>query len=117
MKFQFKNNQGNVISINEIDAIAAAFWGQEVDPKYYAQPKVGMCQNWLDIIGWAIALYPEKNSELCMDTVAAYMLFTQSKWGGDKFSTEYFKEWVDTLDPYIQLCRHLQDQGMVAISL
>ena len=117
MKFQLKYKNADVININEIDAIAASFWGQEVDPKEYAQPKVGMPQNWFDIIGWAIALYPEKNIELEMDTVASYMLFTQSKWGGDKFSTDYFKEWADILNPYIQLCRHFQEKGIVAISL
>ncbi len=55
MGFQILNNQGEPIPIKELDKEAAAFWGQTVDEKYYAEPKGGFFMNWFDHIGREIS--------------------------------------------------------------
>ena len=75
--FRILNANGEALTMGELDAEAAAFWGKEVDPKYYANPfpdkvadegaslseKIRIQSenarnngsNWFDIIGWNIA--------------------------------------------------------------
>jgi hypothetical protein len=52
--FRIKDNKGAYVSINDIDVIAAKFWGVEVSNQRYASPKDKQT-NWLDMIGYAIA--------------------------------------------------------------
>lgn len=68
-EFQILDAEGKAIAIKVLDAEAAAFWGKEVDTKYYADPEPpqkegesnldylrrSMSANWFDIIGYAIA--------------------------------------------------------------
>jgi hypothetical protein len=52
--FRIKDKDDAYISINDIDAIAAKFWGVEVSKQKYACPKQAQT-NWFDMIGYAIA--------------------------------------------------------------
>ena len=60
MKFQIIGSDGIPLTLMELDAQAAAFWNQEIDSKYYAQPKSNSLGNWFDNIGWGIAHHPHK---------------------------------------------------------
>lgn len=55
--FQFKQND-RILSLGEMDAIVAKFWGKEVDSEEYAYPGEGTwymhMHNWFDILGHAI---------------------------------------------------------------
>lgn len=63
--FQILDKEGQPVSINKIDEIAAKFWKQEPHPKSYAVPKPPsefkdevsffFQSNWFDAIGWNIA--------------------------------------------------------------
>lgn len=75
--FRILDANGEALTMGELDAEAAAFWGKEVDPKNYANPfpnkvadegaslseKIRIQfenarnngSNWFDIIGWNIA--------------------------------------------------------------
>lgn len=78
--FQIHNSEGVAIPIRTLDEEAAALWGKEVDPKWYANPTppfvnssnlegralalakvkhdIGQWVNWYDAIGFKIA-HPE----------------------------------------------------------
>ena len=43
-----------ILTLQEVDTIAANFWGVEVDNKYYAAPSSWGTMNWFDVLGMAI---------------------------------------------------------------
>ena len=129
--FQFKNSETNYIyTINEIDEIAAKFWGKEVHPKFYATPKGG--PNWFDVLGRAIedlqyfhrkeldgSLYyhracsvNNKDAEFKMNEVASMILCNLTRWNN---SAEEFTTDVEYLKPYIELCFHLHSLGIIGV--
>jgi hypothetical protein len=65
MAFQILDKDNNPISIAQLDAEAAAFWGKEVHPRYYVSPPQKgesefiimtreLTSNWFDTIGYNI---------------------------------------------------------------
>lgn len=55
MGFQILNKDNQALTIKELDAEAAAFWGNAVDEKFYATPdSEGFWGNWFDMIGYKI---------------------------------------------------------------
>lgn len=94
--FQILNENGQALTLNELDAQAAAFWGKEIDPKEYANPTpefvnnnnlegeelmrakmkhaFNQMNNWKDAIGWYIAEYkgiPHPESMTWFDVIHA----------------------------------------------
>lgn len=129
--FQFKNSETNYIyTLNEIDEIAAKFWGKEAHPKYYAAPQDGA--NWFDVLGKAIenlqyfhrkeadgSLYyhracsaGNKDAEFEMNEVAPMILCNLTRWNN---SAEEFATDVEYLKPYIELCFHLKSLNIVGV--
>lgn len=131
MAFQFKNKETKQIYyLNEIDEIAAKFWGKEVHPKYYAAPKGGA--NWFDVLGRAIedlqyfhrkeldgSLYyhracspKNRDAEFEMNEVAPMILCNLTRWNksAEEFSTD-----VEYLKPYVELCFHLHSLGIIGV--
>lgn len=129
--FQFKNSETNhIYTLNEIDEIAAKFWGKEVHPKFYAAPKGGA--NWFDVLGRAIedlqyfhykkadgSLYyhracsvGNKDAEFEMNEVAPMILCNLTRWNN---SAEEFATDVEYLKPYVELCFHLHSLRIVGV--
>lgn len=126
MSFQFKNiESGYIYKINEIDEIAAKFWGKDVHPKEYAYPGKGDAwvhnPNWFDIIGIAIenCQYMKTkwgnnpNNEWDMDKVASMILFQNTLYA---CSTAEKIKMVEFLRPYIDLCYHLMSLKITGIA-
>lgn len=132
MAFQFKNKVTNEIYyINDIDEIAAKFWGKEVHSVHYATPPQGGV-NWFDMLGRAIenlqyfhrkeadgSLYyhracsvDNKSAEFEMNEVAPMILCNLTRWckTAEEFATD-----EAILKPYIELCFHLQDLGIIGV--
>jgi hypothetical protein len=129
MGFQFKNiNTGYLYSINEIDEIAAKFWGVEVDPKYYACPNEWASMNWFDCIGHGIEdlqyIYTldmngkkkyhhgiNGEPEFKMIKVISMVLFESTAWGS--FKSIDHAPYI--YQPFIKLCEHLDELGIVGV--
>lgn len=119
MAFQLKNKEtGYIYAINEIDEIAAKFWGVEVSTKYYAEPKTYK-QNWFDIIGWSInqidCKHLDKNN-LSMSEIASFMMYQQSRFS-DEIDVDHFIEWANWLKPYFDLCEYFKQLNIVGVQL
>lgn len=131
MAFQFKNKETKqTYLINEIDEIAAKFWGKEVHPKHYAEPKSGA--NWFDVLGRAIenlqyfnrreadgSLYyyracsgANKTAEFDMSEVASMILCNLTRWNN---TAEEFNADVEYLKPYVELCFHLKSLDIIGV--
>ncbi len=131
MAFQFKNKETNrIYYLNEIDEIAAKFWGKEVHPSLYAAPKGGA--NWFDVLGRAIenlqyfhrkeadgrlyyhrACSPEnRDAEFEMNEVAPMILCNLTRWNK---SAEEFATDVAYLQPYVELCFHMHNLGIIGV--
>lgn len=131
MAFQFKNKETKkTYYLNEIDEIAAKFWGKEVHPKYYAAPKGGA--NWFDVLGRAIedlqyfhrkeldgSLYyhracspKHRDAEFEMNEVAPMILCNLTRWNN---TAEEFNNDVEFLKPYVELCFHLHSLGIIGV--
>lgn len=129
--FQFKNKETQKIYyLNEIDAIAAEFWGIEVHPKRYAAPKGGC--GWFDVLGRAIedlqyfhrknedgSLYYHRScsannryAEFEMSEVAPMILCNFTRWNN---TIEDFASDVKCLQPYVELCFHLHNMGIIGV--
>jgi hypothetical protein len=132
--FQFKNQENNQLYyINEIDEIAAKFWGKDVHPRHYATPAQGGA-NWFDVLGRAIedlqyfhrknedgSLYyyracsaENKVAEFDMAEVAPMILCNLTRWNktAEEFATD-----VDILKPYVELCFHLKSLNIIGVGL
>lgn len=131
--FQFKQNDC-ILTLNEMDAIVAEFWGKEVHPKQYAYPGEGhgYCHapNWFDILGHAIedAQYfrtknedgsysyhkagYDKNPEFRMDYLVSVILHNATVFPG---STDEVYDMLDFMKPYVELCFHLKKLGIFGI--
>lgn len=119
MAFQLKNKEtGHIYTINEIDEMAAQFWGVEVDSKYYAEPK-GYSQNWFDMIGWAIDQIDCKvldKNNLSMSEIASFMMYQQSRFSND-INVDHFITWANWLKPYFELCEHFKQLNIIGVQL
>lgn len=117
MGFKILNAEGQAIEIKELDKEAAAFWGKEVDEKWYADPttprKEGESQadyyrrqrtNWFDCIGYAIH-NPATNWTSGWRNVANTLLSTMS--------TDFIGKSEDNQLPILQLreCREIDENG------
>jgi hypothetical protein len=132
MAFQFKNKETKTIYyLNEIDEIAANFWGKEIHPKFYATPSQGGA-NWFDVLGRAIenlqyfhrkeaddSLYyhracsaDNRAAEFEMNEVAPMILCNLTRW--NKNAEEFISD-VDILKPYVELCFHLHSLGIIGV--
>jgi hypothetical protein len=130
--FLFKNSETKrTYSLNEIDEIAANFWGKEVHPKMYACPGEDIIINWFDMLGHPIedlqyftsvdsdgktiysrAITPHE-PVFDMQEVASFMLYDNARYAlknGDRtlFIANYLK-------PYIELCFHLKSLNIVGV--
>lgn len=129
MAFQFMNLQTKQIyTLNEVDTIAAKFWGKEVHPKYYASPYEGHCSpNWFDTIGHAVedlqyfksvsgyyhrSLNGGTRAEFDMREVAALILNQVSRFDN---STEEIEETLKGLKPFLDLCYHLKSLDIIGV--
>lgn len=132
MAFQFKNKETKQIYyLNDIDAIAAKFWGKDVHPKHYATPAQGGA-NWFDVLGRAIedlqyfhrkeedgSLYYLRScsagnrvAEFDMDEVAPMILCQLTRWNHN--AEEVYTD-VEILKPYVELCFHLKSLNIIGV--
>lgn len=132
--FQFKNKEtGYVYTLNEVDEIAAKFWGKEVRSVQYATPKGPNPGNWFDILGACIEelqYFVSKDakgkqvflrsidggtaSSFDFSEVAAMIL---GKWTRYNTTAEQVFQDMEALKPYIELCFHLRTLGIIGIGL
>jgi hypothetical protein len=136
MGFQFKNiESGKIYTLNEIDAIAADFWGKEVHPKKYAYPdeplEYGIHKpNWFDTLGHPIEdlqffvykdeenrlIYKrsktQREAEFDMVEVASLLLNDATRYSK---SVESMYKTLEFIKPYIELCYHLKSLNIVGI--
>lgn len=135
MGFQFKNIKTNYIyTINEIDEIAAKFWGKAVHPREYAYPgePEGLIHlpNWFDMLGHPIEdlqfftykddegrlIYKRSNkpreAEFDMSEVASLMLNDNTRFSK---SAEKMFEMLEIIKPYVELCYHLKSLDIVGV--
>jgi hypothetical protein len=54
MQFQIRNKQNCAVNLNELDKIAAEFFGVEYDNDSWAKPK-GVGIDWYNVVGYDIA--------------------------------------------------------------
>jgi hypothetical protein len=136
MGFQFKNlKTGHVYTLNEIDAIAAKFWGKEVLADEYAYPGEAMDRwmhmpNWFDMLGHPIedlqfftykddegrliykrAIKP-RSTEFEMNEVASLMLNDHTRCSEN---TKRMYSMLEFLKPYVELCFHLKELDIVGV--
>lgn len=120
MAFQLKNKEtGYVYYLNEIDEMAASFWGVEVDAKWYASPK-DRSTSWFDKIGWTIDQIESKSldkNNITMPEIVSYMIYLETKYAGDKINLDYYIKWVKFLQPYFELCEHFNKLNIVGVQL
>lgn len=126
--FQFKQND-RILTLGEMDAIVAEFWGVEVHPKYYACPPEWH-MNWFDCLGHGIEdlqyIYTTKEdgsrryhhgingtNEFKMLKVISMVLFYSMAW--DDF--EGIPVIQSIYKPFIELCEHLDKLGITGIGL
>lgn len=134
--FQFKNSETNhIYTLNEIDEIAAKFWGKTVDSKEYAYPgepvnRIIHAPNWFDMLGYPIEdlqyfidkdeenriIYKRSNNprvaEFDMVEVASLLLNNNTRYSesaDEMFST------LEFIKPYIELCFHLKSLNIVGV--
>lgn len=136
MGFQFKNiESGKIYTLNEIDAIAADFWGKEVHPKIYAYPDArggdwSHKPNWFDMIGHPIEdlqyfishdaenhiIYKRSNkqrdAEFDMQEVASLMLNDATRYCDN---AEDMLKMANFIKPYLELCFHLKSLNIVGV--
>lgn len=123
--FQFINKETKQIyTLNEIDEICANFWGVKMHPKYYAQPKT-FGPNWFDVLGRAVedcqffkhlSFKINTNNDKCFDfdTISSMILFHLTQY---EETAEGKMEQATQLKPYIELCYHLKNLGIVGSGL
>lgn len=137
MSFQFKNTETKKIyTLNEIDEIAAKFWGKEVHPRQYAYPGKGStwshAPNWFDTLGHPIEdlqyftnrdeenrlIYKRSNTpreaEFDMREVASLLLNDMTRYQN---SADDMLSMCEAIRPYIELCFHLRSLNIVGIGL
>lgn len=126
--------------MNEIDQMACAFWGKEIDEEWYATPQ-GKEINWFDMIGHAIenAQYVKRDCKVIpytfisrVDGQEVSTTVTTVPWNNvcvwlikDNTSVNFKREkWFEIvqyattyLKPYLEFCKHLEEQGIVAEAL
>lgn len=120
------------LTLQEVDTIAANFWGVEVDNKYYAAPSSWGTMNWFDVLGMAIEdLYLHhylKNDgtkrfrygigdhtqpEFNMNDVAAMVLFRAMTGSSEALALEVMPK---VYKDFIELCYHLKELGITAVA-
>lgn len=127
--FQFKQND-RILTLSEMDAIVAEFWGVEVHPRWYACPPECPYMNWFDCLGHGIedlqyiSTTREDGSrryrhgingsnEFEMEKVIAMVMFNSMVY-------DSFKGMLHTpsvYKPFIELCEHLDKLGITGIGL
>lgn len=135
MGFQFKNIKTNyTYTINEIDEIAAKFWGKEVHPREYAYPGKGSrwshAPNWFDTLGHPIEdlqfftykddegrlIYKRSNTpraaEFDMREVASLLLNDMTRY---QDSADDMISMCEAIRPYIELCFHLKSLDIIGV--
>jgi hypothetical protein len=135
--FEFRNIKTNkTYTLNEIDEIAANFWGVEVDERRYACPPVNgqFATNWFDILGHAIEDLQYFNTK-CLDGHLRYhkacemdemhnpmfkfddivpQLISNCIYADSMRSLEIGLEYCK---PYIELCYHLKSMDIVGVAM
>lgn len=133
MSFQFKNTQTNhIYTLNEIDEIAAKFWGKKVHVREYARPgnKDEYAPNWFDMLGHPIEdlqyftnrdeenrlIYKRSNTpreaEFDMREVASLLLNDTTRY---QDNADDMLAMCAAVRPYIELCFHLRSLNIVGI--
>lgn len=136
MGFKFKNiNTNHIYTLNEIDEIAAKFWGKEVHPREYAYPgepkdKWVHAPNWFDMLGHPIEdlqfftykdeenrlIYKRSNkpreAEFDMAEVASLMLNENTR---HETSVDAMYNMLAFIKPYVELCFHLKSLNIVGV--
>lgn len=136
MGFMFKNIESDKIyTLNEIDAIAADFWGKEIHPKEYAYPDKPLeydihKPNWFDMLGHPIEdlqfftykdeenrlIYKRskkpREAEFDMVEIASLMLNDATRYSE---SVEAMYKMLEFIKPYVELCYHLKSLNIVGV--
>lgn len=119
--FQFLNRETKkVYTLNEIDELVCNFWGVEIHPRNYAQPKT-YGPNWFDVIGKAVEdcqYFKYKSFKVTdyddkcfdMDTISSMVIFHLSQY---EKTADAKMEQIALLKPYIELCYHLKSLNIV----
>lgn len=127
--FQFKQKD-RILTLGEMDAIVAEFWGVEVDPKWYACPPEWPTNNWFDCIGHGIEdlqyIYTTREdgskhyihgingtNEFKMEKVIAMVMFNSMAYASFKGMSHV----ASIYKPFIELCEHLDKLGITSIGL
>lgn len=131
MGFMFKQVD-KTLTLQEVDTIAANFWGVEVNAKYYAAPSSWGMMNWFDVLGMAIEdLYlhhylkndgtkrfrygigDQTQPEFNMNDVAAMVLFRAMIGSSEALTLEVTPK---VYKDFIELCYHLKELGITAVA-
>lgn len=119
--FQFINKETKQIyTLNEIDEIVCNFWGVEIHPRNYAQPKT-YGPNWFNVLGRAVedcqyfkyhAFKVTDYYDKCfnMDIISSMILFQLTQY--EETAENKFKQ-MEQLKPYVELCYHLKSLNIV----
>jgi hypothetical protein len=127
--FQFKQND-RILTLGEMDAIVAEFWGVEVHPRWYACPPEWPNMNWFDCIGHGIEdlqyIYTldrddnriyrygiDGTNEFKMIKVISMVMFNSMVWN----DFEGISDTPSMYKPFIELCEYLDKLGITGIGL
>ena len=131
-EFQILDKEGKALSMRQLDNEAAAFWGKEVDPKWYATPPVDttgmsevqkiradMAGNWFDKIGWHIATVREYSGgwKDVIRTMIGESLISSFISDEKESSEKPIQVYYMTGDPEVKLELHIESEMGVYAAL
>ena len=111
MKFQVLNEEGNALSMGELDKEAAEFFGVSYDEERYAIPSPSYA-SWYDVIGYNITSL-EKGMWQWNDIINQFL----NIWSFNTSSVEQLERIIKVFEPYLSLCYHWKSKGYIPVCL
>lgn len=111
MKFQILNEEGNALSMGELDKEAAEFFGVPYDEERYASPAATLI-SWYDVVGHNIAR--SKKEMLSWSDIVAQILQICTICTS---TMEHLERSIEAYRPFISLCYYWKSKGYTPISL
>lgn len=109
--FRFDDEDGNPVSINDIDRVACKVWDIEYNDRHYARPE-GRHSNWYDVIGGAIT--DSSHKDLSWDKVIG-LIIAGRIFLGTRTTRHISNELLNAQEyaqPYMDLVWKLEDIGI-----